>query len=285
MFRKFIAWAKGVIDKMFSRGSVQGALKTDVAISSEMQTAIELWWDLFQDKAPWVDRNTESLGLPAAVAGELARLVTVEMESEISGSARADYLQGEYAEVLSQLRAKTEFATATGGLVFKPYVDGNRVVVDFVHAGRFLPTAYNSRGEITGAVFVEQLQKGKSYYTRLEHHQLMDTGYNIRNLAFVSWAPSQLGNPVELSTVDEWSGLEPELILRYKAGSAPEYPLFSYFRMPFANQIDEMSPLGVSAYSRAIRLIEQADKQYSRILWEYEGSELAIDASEGALRR
>ncbi|MEG2653166.1 MAG: hypothetical protein RSA17_06275, partial [Ruthenibacterium sp.] len=43
------------------------------------------------------------------------------------------------------------------------------------------------------------------------------------------------------------------------------------------------SPAGVSAYSRAADLIEQADRQYSRILWEYEGSELAVDASVGAV--
>ncbi|MGL5087434.1 MAG: phage portal protein, partial [Clostridium sp.] len=43
--------------------------------------------------------------------------------------------------------------------------------------------------------------------------------------------------------------------------------------------IESNSPLGVSVYSRAIDLIKEADKQYSRILWEFEGSELAVNAS------
>src|SRR5690606_11593570 len=52
-----------------------------------------------------------------------------------------------------------------------------------------------------------------------------------------------------------------------------------YLKMPMANTIDTRSPLGISVYARAVGLIEEADKQYSKILWEYEGSELAINAS------
>ena len=260
------------------------ALKVDVAISTEMQTAIDAWALMFQDKAAWLDKNTQSLGLPAAIAGEIARLTTVELESTVEGSARADYLQAEYQDVLDSLRTNAEIAAAGGGLAFKPYVDGEHIAVDCVPAWRFLPTAFNSRGEVTGAVFVEQVTKSKTYYTRMEHHQLTDEGYTIRNVAFMSSTTAAIGVQCNLAAVDEWAGLEPELTIKYKDGTAPEGVLFAYFKMPFANNIDSASPLGVSVFSRAVGLIEQADKQYSRILWEYEGSELAIDASEGALK-
>ncbi len=59
--------------------------------------------------------------------------------------------------------------------------------------------------------------------------------------------------------------------------------LFAYFTMPEANTIDTYSPLGVSGYSRAASLIEEADKQYSRMLWEFEGGELAVDIDRDAL--
>ena len=61
-------------------------------------------------------------------------------------------------------------------------------------------------------------------------------------------------------------------------------PLFAYFRMPEANTIDTSSPLGVSGFSRAVDLIKDADMQYSRLLWEYEGGELAIDIDRDALQ-
>ena len=284
VFQRFLTWVKGALAKMLHINDAKTALKVDVAVGTDMQTAIDTWAALFQDGAPWLDKNTQSLGLPAAVAGEIARLVTVELSSKVEGSPRADFLQEDYARVLEGLRANVEVAAAAGGLVFKPYVDSGRVVVDCVPAWRFLPTAFNSRGEVTGAVFVEQVTKGKTYYTRMEHHQLTAAGYLIRNYAFMSMSKNTLGPPCQLAAVDEWAELEPELTLKYKDGTAPERVLFSYFKMPFANNIDPTSPLGVSVYSRAVGLIEQADKQYSRILWEYEGSELAIDASEGAIK-
>lgn len=284
MMHRIISWIRGVLSKVLHINDAKRALKTDIAISGDMQTAIDTWTQMFQDHAGWLDHNTQSLGLPSAISGEIARLVTVEFKSEITGSARADYLQEEYNHVLNRLRVNTEIASAAGGIAFKPYVDGEHIVVDCVPAWRFLPTGYNSRGEVTGAVFVEQVTKGKTYYTRMEQHQLDNNGYIIRNYAYMSNTSANLGTPCSLTDVDEWAELEPEINIKYKDGTLLDKPLFSYFRMPFANTVDPSSPLGVSVYSRAVGLIEQADKQYSRILWEYEGSELAIDASMDVLR-
>lgn len=186
------------------------------------------------DPAQWskpgiIDHHSTylSLGLPAAIAGELARLVTVEMTSKVEGSPRAKYLQGEYQQVLDGIRTNAEVAAAGGGLVFKPYVDGGHIAVDCVPAWRFLPTAFNSRGKVTGAVFVELVQKGKTFYTRMEHHQLTDVGYTIRNLAFQSLTSSAIGTQCDLASVDEWADLEPELTIHYKDGTAPEGALFA----------------------------------------------------------
>jgi A118 family predicted phage portal protein len=53
--------------------------------------------------------------------------------------------------------------------------------------------------------------------------------------------------------------------------------------MPEANTVDTSSPLGVSGYSRAVQLIKDADMQYSRLLWEYEAGEMAIDIDRDAM--
>lgn len=284
MFKRFLAWIRGVISKMLHISDAKRALKVDVAVSSEMQEAIDLWEAMFRDKAPWLDDNTMSYGLAHDIAGEFARLITIELSSTVEGSHRADWLNKEYAKVLKELRVNVELGAAGGGIVFKPYLDGKHLVVDAVPAWRFLPTTFNSRKEITGAVFVEQVTKGKTYYTRMEHHQLTDAGYSIRNMAFSSHSEGTLGSPCSLAEVDEWAELEEEVTIRYKDGSIPEGMLFACFKIPSANTVDPESPLGVSVYSRATNLICQADKQYSRILWEYEGTELAIDASYGALK-
>ena len=282
--RNFITWIKGVLRMFFRGDTVKNAIGADIAVSDKMQKSIELWQKMFQGDAPWNDENTQSLGLASAVAGELARLTLVEFQSEVSGSARADLLQENYSFVLSKLREQTEFACAYGGLVFKPYVDGGKIAVDFVPASRFIPLAYNSRGEVTSAVFVERVKKGRAWYTRLEHHELTDSGYAVQNKAFVAYSESELGVPANLTSIDEWASLEPETTMGYADGSSIEKPLFVYFKMPSANHIDPESPLGVSVYGKAVDLIREADKQYSRILWEYEGSELAVDAPLDAVK-
>jgi len=271
---------------MFHVTDAKRALNVDIAISQKMQDAIDLWSSMFLDEAPWYTDDVKGIGLPAAIAEEFARLVTVEFESSIEGSPRADWLNDEYAEaVLSHLKENVETAAACGGVVFKPYVDGEQIAVDNVPAWRFLPTSFNSRQEITGAVFVERVTRGKTHYTRMEQHQLTEEGYTIRNLAFSSQSEGSLGSACALSEVDEWGRLEPEVSIRYKDGTAPERVLFAYFKIPLANNIDPESPLGVSVYSRATNLIQDADEQYGRILWEYSGTELAVDATAGALKK
>jgi A118 family predicted phage portal protein len=54
--------------------------------------------------------------------------------------------------------------------------------------------------------------------------------------------------------------------------------------MPEANTVDPYSPLGVSGYSRVTHLIKDADMQYSRLLWEFEAGEMAIDVDRDALK-
>ena len=93
-----------------------------------------------------------------------------------------------------------------------------------------------------------------------------------------SSSSTELGAEINLTDVPEWATLEPEVKI-----TNVDRLLFAYFKMPIANTIDTYSPLGVSAYSRAKDLIKDADEQYSRILWEFEGSELAIDIDRDAL--
>ncbi len=283
MIQRLITWARGVFAKMRYVSSAKQACKVDVAIDSNMQLAIDKWGEMFRGVPPWVGNDVKSLDLAGGIAKEVARLITVEMDSTITGSQRAEFLQADYKVVTDNLRRTMELGVAGGGLVFKPYLDSGRIAVEAVPAWRFLPTGFNSRGEVTGAVFVEQVAKGKRWYTRMEHHQLTDKDYTIRNYAYSSHDETTLGVPCSLSSVDEWAALEPELVIGYDDGTPLRGALFAYFKMPDANHIDPASPLGVSVYSRGVGLIEEADRQYSRTLWEYEGSELAVDASQGAL--
>ena len=118
------------------------------------------------------------------------------------------------------------------------------------------------------------------FYHRVERHEFKNGINTVTNKAYRSSSINDRGTEVSLTEVPEWAELKPKQDI-----ANTEQPLFAYFRIPLGNTIDPTSPLGVSTYSRSVNLIEDADKQYQRFLWEFEGGELAIDASEEAFQK
>lgn len=278
---RFMEWIRQVVNRMFGARDVKQATGQEPAVSPKMAGAIEEWEKLYRNEPPWMSDTVIPLGLPAAVAGELARLTTLELKSEVAGSARADWLHEQRQPFMEQLQSKIEQGCALGGMAFKPYVTGDGLAVDCTPADRFFPTGFDGSGRVTGGVFIDRYTQGKQYYTRFETHSLGADGlYTIRNTAYSSTDRDSLGHPVELASVSAWSGLQEEVTL-----ANIKRPLFGYFRVPIANNIDRDSPLGVSVYARALPLMRQADEQWSRLMWEFEGTELAVDVSARAFMK
>ena len=225
---------------------------------------------------------------------------TILEERVVGDSSRAEYLESQYKKLKKQLRKQIEYGIAKGGLVIKPYIVINKPVegeeedtptadieFDFIQADAFYPLAFDASGKITEAAFVQSKVEKNQIYRRLEYHKwekntvtVINKAYKSNNLRSSGDIDNvDLGEEIELSEVPEWKDLEPKAVIRNVTK-----PLFSYFKMPEANTIDPTSPLGVSGFSRAVELIRDADIQYSRLLWEYEAGEMAIDIDRDALR-
>lgn len=344
-FSAIAAKIKEILNKMVGSKTIEQTLHVTPVISMEMEKAIQLWSDMYKNKAPWLHEPDKenptrivSLGLPALIASEKARMVVLEMNSEITtptkevevenpnykepepdafgnilptfenptiieekpvgNTERAEYLNEQYKKLKSALRTQLEYAIAKGGLVIKPYVvkgdiddTGNvtySIEFDYIQADAFYPLAFNASGEITEAAFVDSRMEKDVVYRRLEYHKWSNNSVKIINKAFKSNIPAnssegvgslELGKEVPLTEVEEWKDLQAETTI------APvSKPLFAYFRMPQANTVDTSSPLGVSGFSRAVSLIKDADIQYSTLLWEYEGGQMAIDIDRDAIK-
>lgn len=217
----------------------------------------------------------------------------------IGSTDRAEYLESQYKKLKKQLRKQIEYGIAKGGLVIKPYIvttDSTddttieptiEIEFDFIQADAFYPLAFNAAGRITEAAFVQTKAEKDHVYRRLEYHKWENNVITVINKAFKSDNNStdgnlsglDLGHEVPLTSIPEWKDLDEKAVIKNVS-----QPLFAYFRMPEANTIDTTSPLGVSGFSRAVNLIKDADMQYSRLLWEYEGGEMAIDIDRDALR-
>ena len=265
---------------MFTHGfarSISEIAENSTVITDQMMTTIDEWLEMYEGNAPWLNKNPQSLGLPAIIASEIARLVTLEMQVNITGSEMADYIMEQFDSMKKDLRTNIEYACAGGGIVFKPYICDDRIVTEIVHANSFYPIAFNNAQQITSAYFIYRKWSGKKIYSRLEKHELYGEKYIITNKAYVSTVEDALGKECLLTDVEGWDDIAPEVTLE-----GVKSPLFSYFKIPIGNVIDIRSPLGASIYSKSVGLIMEADKQWQRYLWEYEGGELAIEASSDA---
>lgn len=365
MFSSLWAKIKEFFERMFGiNHKIEETLHVTPAVSDKMVEAIEEWTAMYMGEAEWLHEPTPddptrvvSLGLPAFIASEKARMAVLELKSEITAptkvervknpdyyppesdafgnvrasgqpativeekvegdTKRADYLNEQYKKkLLSKIRTQLEYGTAKGSLIIKPYVVRSKVTgvagvdedkqtidkdkekeeyqykmeFDFIQSDCFYPFSFNSNGDLIDVAFVQTKTDSDKIYTRLERHRLNVNNVTIENYAFRSTVSTTqdaysgiggltLGTEIPLSEVPEWKDIPPKATVKNV-----DRLLFGYFKMPDANTIDPHSPLGISCFGRARDLIRDADQQYSRLIWEFEGGELAIDIDRDALQ-
>lgn len=270
--------------------SIEAAEHIETPLSQEMIQALDEWYDMYRNKASWLQPDTvKSLNLPAFICSEIARQVILELKWDITGvpdkdgnvpdDPRAAYLKEQFKRVFKDLRAKLEQGCGAGGFSLKPYPKAPNIYFDWTTAWELYPVSFGDEGDLTDVIFRENYQDGKTIYTRLERHTVVEGGVRITQRAFKSTNRDFIGTEVPLTEVPLWAGLQPEVMVADSGGQ-----MFGWFRVAAANTVDINSPMGAAVFAKARDVIEQADLQYSRLLWEFEGSELAVDVDPAALR-
>lgn len=254
---------------------------TDIISSPRMETTQSLWANIVRGIPPWLDKEDgiETLNFAKFVSYYCAKKICLELKVNISGSPRADYIQKCIDAIINKktLRDHVEDACELGGIILKP--NGNYMynnAIDFILPGDFAITDKTVNGDIMGAIFIDRLQKGNVFYTRLEWHHFTtieitegETGrvYAIENKAFKSNGAESLGREIPLTELSEWANLEPEIFI-----DKVEKPLFAYYKMPYNNTIDYASPEGVSVFHNCIKELKDLDIAWSRKSGEVDDS-------------
>lgn len=250
-------------------------------------------------KAPTIDnpdatRKMAYLNLSKAVCSELAGMVwTDQTEVNVStngydSAEKPDPLKEFVNSVLDDnafsvnMLDAVEKAAALGGEAIKVWRDvkrgkdgaevpgTERIRIGWSMADQFIPTAWDE-AEISDALFISRSAKGGYYYTRLEWHKWDGLTYTISNELYRS---EQYRNG---------NAKEPQDILGMRVPLATIYPLmddettvdgvekslFSYFRTPTANNIDDNSPLGVSIYGNAMETLHALDICFDSFVREF----------------
>lgn len=309
MFKRFFSMILQALKQMVSRKEDFSNVfpETEYCVSEAMQRAFILWKNMYMDTAEWIseDKGIYSLGIANEVCSELARQVTLEIMTAISEngdvtdaridtsskpdlSTRSKFLNYCFqTNLISVLREKLEYAMAMGGMIVRPYVSGNRIYFNFDAQGEFVPLEFNDEGMIVDVAFYDSFIAGNKRYSRVERQTFDEANKRITvvNKAFVTEANEtaietfDLGVEIPLASVPRWSKISPDPVYINDVVK----PLYGYFKVPRANNIDVRSKLGVSVFSRASSIIERADHQFSRLDWEYDGGQLAIDVDPLAI--
>ena len=247
-------------------------------------------------------RQLFRLNTAKAVSAELASLVWCE-ECQFSVSTAGweeqvnedgvvtnpDPLKGFIDDVLrknafgEKLQELIEQGMALGGAAIKVWHEVRRdregnelpetgaIRLGYCMADQFVPLAWDN-AQITEGVFISRRARKGWYYTRLEWHRWDGETYTITNELYKADmqrganADSQdiLGIRCPTAELEEmYPGLEPETVVPV------EESLFSYFRTPIANNIDDNSPLGVSIYANALETLHAIDICYDSFVTEF----------------
>ena len=237
-------------------------------------------------------RNLFYLNLSKAVCAELAGMIWTD-QTEVTVStvgyedAEEDPLQNFVNKVLKKnaftekMQEAIEQSAALGGEALKVWrevrhdSEGREVPnseclkIGFCMADQFVPTAWDN-AQVTEGVFISRQAKGGYYYTRLEWHKWDGLTYVITNELYradkfkmgTTEAQDILGFRVPLAEL--FPMLEEETTITELEGS-----LFSYFRPPVANNLDDNSPLGVSIYANALETLHALDICFDSFVREF----------------
>ncbi len=167
----------------------------------------------------------------------------------------------------------TSSVTPQSGATPSPQGEGfERVIrLGYAMADQFVPLAWDNARVYEGVFISRQARRGW-YYTRLEWHRWNGETYVITNELYKTeiqrGAEGQnqdiLGIRCPTAELAEvFPGLEPETEIRV------EDSLFTYWRTPIANNIDDNSPLGVSIYANALETLHAIDICYDSFVQEF----------------
>ncbi len=246
----------------------------ELITSNEMNNAIQLWDSISTGNPPWknIEDDIETVNMAKFISDTRAQLTVLDIGISVSGSPRADYLQTIVDELMKKLPEKIPEADRLGGVIIK----WNGETWDFVLPGNFGVVKKDNNGNITGAIFAAHTSQGNTHYTRLEYHRFEETDENgpvyvVTNKAFKNQITGDkrftLGNPIPMKSVEVWAHMKDEVRI-----SKLEKPLFAYYRVPGANTVDSVSPLGMSVFSNAVTELKAIDIAVSRKNLEIEDS-------------
>lgn len=231
-------------------------------------------------------RTYNTLNVTKRAARRVASIVFNE-QCEISFEDKkiGDYLSQVLADndFNNQFEMNLEKGVVAGGFAMKPYVDQNgKIKISWIRANQFYPLQSNTNSISEAAIASRKTVVENSenvYYTLLEFHQWKDGNYVITNELYRSTQPDVIG--IQVNLADIYPDLAPVITL---SGDNMVHPLFSYFRMPGANNISLESPLGIGIVDNSKHVLDNLNLAHDSFMWEIRNGKRKIAVPESMLK-
>lgn len=176
-----------------------------------------------------------------------------------------------------------EKGIVSGGIAARPYVDNGHIKIAWIRANQFYPLRSNTN-DISEAAIASVTTRTENdmtiYYTLLEFHQWKDdNSYQIINELYRSDAKDSVGTRYPLSEI--YPDLQDIVTL---SGKQMVKPLFTYFKMPGANNINIESPLGIGIVDNARNILDNLNRTHDSFMWEIRNGRRTVAVPQSMMR-
>ena len=258
---------------------------------------------------PNAHRNLYRMNMAKALCAEMAGLVwgeectvNVSIAGRKSDENNPDPLN-EYVQSVfkanafhEKMQESIEEGVALGGAALKTWAesrhddegneipDSRKIMIGYAMADQFVPLSWDN-AKVTEGVFVSRIAKGGYYYTRLEWHRWNGLTYVVTNELYRS--EMQKGRNSEES--QDILGVRYPLqaiypYLEEETTIPVEESLFTYWRTPIANNLDDNSPLGMSIYGNSLETLRALDICFDSFVREFRLGKKRIIVPSRAVR-
>lgn len=262
---------------MFDYKKIVNDFNLDMQTSEDIINAISRWSQIYNKREPWIDEHTKSLHVARTMCEKVAKAVTIEFKS-VCSEKNVDII---YQKVLKKKRKFVEQMLGKSSIFLRPYYSGKSIKVNVIQADKFIPVTFDDDGNLISYILIDQITKANKIYTRLEYNEYKDNQITIKNICYEGDKKGTiLSRKINLAEVERWNDIEETSVIE-----GVDRLIGGFATVPTSNDLDNDSPIGQPIYHNALDLLEEVDHQYSRILHEYEGTELAVDIDETVLPR
>lgn len=245
-------------------------------VSASMPSLIERWRNAYQGSPSYLEKDGKTIGFPTTICWDLAKKSIGELEvvPTLPGGVDEE-TQAVLEETLTPfIRGQVEYALALGGVVARPWYDGEKVQIGWYTADMVLPTVWDGK-KLRGVVLIDRIVqkdgKRKVHITKLESIQPVKNGWTIETKLYKSNEEAKLGTNIPITSVPQWADIDPFVEIKNST-----VPPFVYMATPWANNQDLNSPQGTSVFRDAMGVIEELDRVYTSLCWEIEAGKTKI---------